>query len=129
VRLTTAIARERIDDYLIGKIQHVPLALETLELYGDKSDIDRMIGVLNKTDELTEFYNASLCLFLLDSEYAETSLRLRANDLGIDKFALDAMYFEFMAVQLMYRNCSTNILILSQCLTKKRAAVMKLLNC
>ena len=91
MKLTTKIARERIDEYLIDKIHHVPMALETLELYGDKTDIARVSEVLDKTKSSTEFCNAGRCLFQFDSIYAEKQLATRASDLEGDPFSPQAM--------------------------------------
>ena len=91
VKIITQIAREQIDQYLLGNVPYVPIALETLELYGHNSDFERVKAVFDKTENLTEFYISSRCLLAFDVDIAVNMISSRANDLEGGKFWLHAM--------------------------------------
>ncbi|MCP3924279.1 MAG: NACHT domain-containing protein [Desulfobacterales bacterium] len=90
VKVITKIAREQIDKYLFGKVPHVPISLETLELYGDNTDFYRVEEVFNKTENSVEFYISSRCLLAFDVDLAVKILKSKAQNLE-DKFGLKAM--------------------------------------
>ncbi|WP_438464637.1 restriction endonuclease [Marinomonas sp. PE14-40] len=82
-KIITNISREEVDRYLLGEVPYIPIALETIEFYGNKNDYDRIKAVFDKTTNSAEFYIASRCLLLFYRNKAIDAL-IKKIENGID---------------------------------------------
>lgn len=91
VSVITSIARDRIDGFIKNNIPNIPIALETIERYGDISDLDRLKTVFENTKNRTEFYIVSRTLLLIDLPSAIELLQEKSQLMTEDNLWLESM--------------------------------------
>lgn len=89
--VVTDIARKNIKQSLNDEKKFVPIALETIESFGDKSDIDSVRSIVLSTKNVSEFYSAVRCLYGLDKEVAFLLLNDLSKKIDSEDFSLYAM--------------------------------------
>jgi hypothetical protein len=94
--VATDIARNNILKSLKDDTKFVSMALETIESYGDKSDIDNVTSVINGTTNAVEFYAAARCLHALDRKEAISVLNNIIKSRDIEPITICAMNFMHM---------------------------------
>jgi hypothetical protein len=89
--IITDIARKKLQQRLEDTQQPMPIALETIESFGDKSDIENVQKILFDTGNASEFYSATKCLLSLDRKLAISLLVKISSNFGTEALSLYAV--------------------------------------
>ncbi|QXH45088.1 restriction endonuclease [Pseudomonas xanthosomatis] len=95
----THIARNRINTWIGDRQPGLCINLRTLELFGDSTDCDNLLYILNNTEFSKEFFDASRALLEIDRDLAcKTLITLSNEDTVVaywSKQVLDAIGIRF----------------------------------
>jgi hypothetical protein len=78
--VTVALARERVDRNPAER--RIVLSIRTIQTFGDDSDFDRILRVVDQTAHTPAFYAGGYCLHTLDAKRALAELTARMTELS-----------------------------------------------
>lgn len=81
----TTIARDRINSWRINRQPGLCMSLRTLAMFGDSSDCEILLYVLDNTNYIKEFYDAAYALLEIDRALATATL-VRISDEDVKAF-------------------------------------------